>query len=311
MIAFFAPLLAAAALASPAPVTMTPIGAGKGPCGNTYAFGYVWVGASDSDALYRIDPRTNRPRGFAHVGRAPCGVTSGAGSLWVEDYENARIDRVNPRTLKVVARIPAGVHVWDVIFAAGSVWATNWIDGTVERIDPRTNKVVARIATGGNPANLAFAFGAVWVGSDSGDSFFRIDPATNQFTMVELPGQSAPSSITPDATGLWISNRDSGTVSHYEVGSATVLATIAVGRGPVVSAFASDGTLFVPNGDDNTISRIDPASNVVVDTITGFRSPLIVRSWLGDLWVGNNGGTTIVRLHIPQRERLAVRSLSR
>ena len=178
------------------------------------------------------------------------------------------------------------------------MWATNHDDGTVERINPRTNKVVTRIATGGNPANLAFAFGAVWVGSNSGDTFYRIDPATNAFSAVVLPGADAPASITADATSLWVSNRNSNTVSRYDIARAAVTATVPVGRGPVISAFGSDGTLFVPNADDNTISRVDPATNTVVDTLQGFHSPLVVRSWLGDLWVADNAGTSLKRLHI-------------
>ena len=81
-------LLAALSFALPAPVTMTPIAAGTWPCGNTYAFGAVWVGALGSDALYRIDPKRNKATARARVGHQPCGVTAGAGSLWVEELEN-------------------------------------------------------------------------------------------------------------------------------------------------------------------------------------------------------------------------------
>ena len=147
--------------------------------------------------------------------------------------------------------------MWDVLFAAGAVWASNHDDGTVERIDPKTNRVVARIATGGNPANMTFAAGAVWVGSNSGDAIFRIDPGTNAFTTVHL-GQDAPASITSDGVSLWVSNRNDSTVTRYDLAGETVVATIPVGRGPVVSAIAADGTVLVPSETDGTLSRIDP-----------------------------------------------------
>ena len=230
------------------PASVTRIAVGANPCGNTFAFGSIWVAAAGSDTLVRVDPKRNKPIGRVRVGRSPCGVASGAGSVWVEDFGAARIERVNPKTMKVVARIAAGRHVWDVLFAAGAAWASNHDDGTVERIDPRTNRVVARIATGGNPANMTFAAGAVWVGSNSGDAVFRIDPGTNAFSTVHL-GQDAPASITSDGVSLWVSNRNDSTVTRYDLGSGTVVATIPVGRGPVVSAIAADGSRARPERD--------------------------------------------------------------
>ncbi len=278
-------------------LAITPIHVGGAPCGNTYAFGSIWVAAGSANALYRIDPAHNRRTGVVRVGAGPCGVVAGAGSLWVEDYDAAAIERVSPRKLKVVARVRAGRHVWDVLYAAGSVWATNSENGTVERISPRTNKVVARIKTGGSPANMTFAAGAVWVGSNTGQAIFRIDPASNTVTTVSIRAEG-PASITPDPDGttLWVSNRLAATVSRYDLVAGVVTATIPVGLGPAVSAIASDGALVVPNGGDGTLSFIDRSTSSVVQTAPGFGEPLIVRSWLGDLWVGDNRGTTLYRI---------------
>jgi YVTN family beta-propeller protein len=299
--AFLAPLFAAASLAPP--VSVTPIGVGRAPCGNAFGFGFVWVGVSGANAVARVDPKTNRVRGYVDVGPSPCGVSIGAGSVWVEDYDGARIDRVNPKKMKVVARIKAGSHVWDVLYAAGAVWATNHDAGQVERINPRTNKVVARIKTGGHPANLTYAFGAVWAGSNTGDRFFRIDPATNALTSIPVPGQEAPGSITADGSSLWVSNRDSATVSRYDVASNALVATVAVGRGPAVSAFGSDGTLFVPNGVDNTISRIDPATATVLETADRLprtaRRPLVARRPVGGRQHGARGQPAAHPLTMP------------
>jgi DNA-binding beta-propeller fold protein YncE len=281
-----------------AALAITPIPIGGAPCGNVYAFGSIWVTGGSANAVFRVDPGNNRRVGALRVGAEPCGIVAGAGSLWVEDFGDATVERINPHTLKVIARIRAGRHVWDVLFAAGSIWASNSENGAVERISTRSNKVTRVIKTGGRPANLAFAVGAVWVGSNTGQSIFRIDPATNKATAISI-AQDGPASITadPGGTDLWVSNRNAGTVSRYSIESHSLLATIMVGRGPAVSAVAADGTLVVPNGDDGSLSRIDRATNTVTETVSGLGEPLIVRSWLGDLWVGDNRGSILYRLH--------------
>jgi DNA-binding beta-propeller fold protein YncE len=145
---------------------------------------------------------------------------------------------------------------------------------------------------------MTYAADAVWVGSNSEDGIFRIDPATNTYTTIHL-GQDAPASITSDGSTLWVSNRNVDTVTRYELASSTIVATIPVGRGPVSSAIAADGSVLVPSETDGTISRIDPATNAVVQVIPNLGAPLIVRAWLGDLWVGDNKGDSLYRIHLP------------
>ena len=135
------------------------------------------------------------------------------------------------------------------------------------------------------------------VGSNSGDAVFRIDPGTSAVSTVHL-GQDAPASITSDGVSLWVSNRNDATVTRYDLGSATVVATIPVGRGPVVSAIAADGTVLVPSETDGTLSRIDPATNTVVQVIPHLGAA-DRHAWLGDLWVGDNRGSSLYRIHLP------------
>jgi virginiamycin B lyase len=109
-------------------------------------------------------------------------------------------------------------------------------------------------------------------------------------TRVRVPGEDAPGSIAGNDRVIWISNRDSHTVSRLDPETNRVVATIPVDGGPVIPAVASDGTVFVPNSQAGSLSRIDPASNSVVETIPMGGNPVIVRSAFGDLWVGAYGG---------------------
>ena len=100
------------------------------------------------------------------------------------------------------------------------------------------------------------------------DPLFSSFATTNQAPEGDMPRQLA---ITPDGTRVFIANRDTDTVSIYDVQRFVISHTVAVGDFPVDIEISPDGQYaVVPNVLSNSVSVIDTEDLTVVDVpITG------------------------------------------
>ena len=295
--------LAAVLFAGGGATSVTKISVGFAPCAEIGAFGSVWVANYSSNTLSRVDPGTNAVTGTVKVGAEPCGLAAGAGSIWVDGYGTGAVERVDPVTLKRTRIIHSGLSVWDVAFDGRHVWADNNGDGTVVKIDPRTNTVVRRIKTGLSPTGLAISNGSLWVGANGyGErSFFRISLRTGEVTRI-APGCLRPGyfAVRP-GRDPWVtcigdfSGR--GWALRLDPVTNKVKARVRVGRNPGDGAIDAAGRVWVPNKGDGTVSRIDPATNTVVETVQVGGAPFVINEAFGDVWVPDNTGSQVARLH--------------
>jgi len=89
--------------------------------------------------------------------------------------------------------------------------------------------------------------------------------------------------LLSDGSKLYVTNRDSDTVSVFEVGPApfylTLIKTIAVGKKPSGIAASRDGSfvagdfVYVANRIDDTVSVIDAVTDQVIATILVGKHP--------------------------------------
>jgi virginiamycin B lyase len=189
------------------------------------AFDSVWVTNRGSNTVSRIDPRNNRvvltvKTPFVNAG----GIVAAERWLWIGNDTGGSHDlvRFDP-VAKTLDTFQAGDRPAFVAFADGSVWTADQGSATVTRLDPTTGKVLATIPAGVRPVNLARAPLAdehpeVWVPDDQGDLLIRIDAVTG--TVLErLRTGDGPAVVAPDATGLWVTNFEDGTVWRIEPGA--------------------------------------------------------------------------------------------
>lgn len=135
----------------------------------------VWVAANGAGVV-RLDARTGKVRARIAVPDA-VGVTVGLGAVWVTDLDGDALYRIDPRTNRKGKAIPVGDCPSAVAVGLGSVWVANACDGTVSRVDPARLKVDgAPLAVDDSPDSLAIGAGAVWVGYDGGTTLGRIVP---------------------------------------------------------------------------------------------------------------------------------------
>jgi YVTN family beta-propeller protein len=113
-------------------------------------------------------------------------VAVGNGSVWIVRGDTDAVYRIDPKTGRVQARVSTGLTPVSATFGDGSLWVTNLQGNSVTRIDPATNHVTATITTQAEPAYATTAGGAVWVTNFDGDSLTRIDPATNHTREVKV-----------------------------------------------------------------------------------------------------------------------------
>jgi streptogramin lyase len=110
--------------------------------------GYVWIGASSSAMLYRLNPRTGRVKGPVDLGGRSTQPAVVLGSIWV-GLSDSGGDTVivDPRTLQVVQHLGCcpperggSGSAWH-----GSIWGYDIPTGTVERWDAQTYQGTSNI----------------------------------------------------------------------------------------------------------------------------------------------------------------------
>ena len=75
--------------------------------------------------------------------------------------------------------------------------------------------------------------------------------------------------FNPSNNNIYVTNRDSGTVSVIETANNTVIKNIAVGASPHALVFnPSNNNFYVTNRDSGTVSVIETANNTVIKNVT-------------------------------------------
>lgn len=162
-------------------VATIPVRGCSGPRELLVGYGSVWLACMDSDAVARIDPRTNEVSAMIRSGAAPHHVVAGEDAVWVNNIDDANVARIDPKSGKVVAHIPVTGGGIGITVGRGFVWAAR--DAGIVKIDPNTNTVVGEMLLG--PARyygLAFAEDGLWVTTVAARRVLRLDPTRTSST---------------------------------------------------------------------------------------------------------------------------------
>ena len=134
--------------------------------------GGVWVVASSSATLYRIDPRSAAVTARIDLGGRAARPAVVLGEIWVGLSDSGgRTVRVDPRTVSVIAHLSCCPPAWGYFAAGhGSIWDYDTPTGTVVRWSGETYQVAANIGVTHPPfydglclTSIAAGAGAVWV----------------------------------------------------------------------------------------------------------------------------------------------------
>lgn len=149
-------------------------------------YGSIWVTATDTATLLRIDPTTvkvvGRLTGFGDD-ESWMPVTIGDGSVWVYRITNGQgvVYRIDPYTNQIVARIRVGHPnvAWPngyIVDAGGYVWIGD-AGSTLSVVDPRTNRVVAWFTLPETTNEVEYGDGSIWISLYDHSRVYRLKPS--------------------------------------------------------------------------------------------------------------------------------------
>lgn len=145
------------------------------PSGVVGARGLLWIAASDTGYLFRVDAHTAKLVGKPiRAGKALLTVAADKDRIWVGDSYAGAVNSVDTLTGRVITRTKLP-YVSDVAAGDGAVWATVDKPSELVRLDPRTGVPVGRpLPVPGTASGIAIGFGSIWV--MTGDGVVRVQP---------------------------------------------------------------------------------------------------------------------------------------
>lgn len=145
------------------------------PSGVVEERGLLWIAASDTGELFRVNPLTAKLIGKpVRAGKALLTVAAGKNRIWVGDSYAGAVNSVDARTGRVVTRTKLP-YVSDVAVGERAVWATVDKPSQLISLDPKTGgRVGAPLPVPGTASGVAIGFGSIWV--MTGDGVVRVRP---------------------------------------------------------------------------------------------------------------------------------------
>ncbi len=231
----------------------------------------VLVSNRAQNAVYRVDPKTNKAtepiKGFDQ----PCGgLVTAFGSVWVPNCGKQTLSRFDAKTGKVSATIDVVVANVNSAIAASpdSIWLLTDDRTTLSRIDPIANTVVAEVRVEPGCNSIAFAESALWVTCPALNKVIRVDPRTNQ-AVKRIEVSAKPISVTAGEGSIWVLCQTDGKVARIDPKTDKVTTTIELlipnAEGNIVFG---EGSIWV-SAAGFPVSRIHPGTDKVVQQFYG------------------------------------------
>jgi len=238
---------------------------------------------------------------------------SSTDTAYVSNTSAGTVSAVDVASGSVASTVTVGTQPYGVAYdsANDSVYVANWGSSSVSVIDDQTNAVVATIPVGIEPTQVAVdaTTDTIYVANSAGSSVSVISGASNSVTSTFSfgTGNDIGGVAVDGATGsLYVSLYPSqsststlGTLDTLNAGTASVLATVAVGIEPgQVAVDESTDTVYVVNtydgaassfGDTGTVSIVDGSTDSVATTVGVGSGPeaLAVDQSTGTAYVSN------------------------
>jgi virginiamycin B lyase len=282
-----------------------------GPGWLATGFGSVWLSKSESHAVLRIDPATNRLVATIPVGSDPeLGIGIGFGAVWIADPKDHSLTQIDPKTNRVVRTLAvdlAGETEGSIGVGEGGIWLlTNRQgadSGTLSRVDPVSGQVTADIPVRPQSHAALVAFHAVWVTCTGAGTVSRIDPRTNA-VVAEIPVHSSPRFLAAGAGSVWVLHQGDGTLARIDPATNRVSAVVAVGvPGDGGDLVVAANSVWV-GGEGVPLSQIDPRTNRLVRQFVGGEKDDTLRVGFGYAWVVDELNGQIWKISLEQLSRM-------
>ena len=255
--------------------------------------GVLAVTAEGNRAVVFVNPVSGRAFAFAGVGWAPRAILAsndgrtlyvansagdryGFGSLSIVSPDERReIDRVDLSPnggLRGLALTRSGTFLYIASETRRSVLELNLISRNVDRTFALPRGAPGQIALNDTDTRL-------FVTDASSDVLWAIDLTGGAIAEARVGRGPEAVAVTPDGTGVWVTNAGDGTVSVVDPFTLSTLATLIAGRAPVAIAFTPDGqkALVVVAGE-SAVAVFDVAARARLSSVAvaGYPSAIAI-----------------------------------
>ncbi len=202
----------------------------------------------------------------------PCGAPVVAGAfIYVASCKTRSIYKINTRTAVIKKIIPSNIADLSgeisLAYGAKSIWILSDSSGILSRINPRTGNLIATIKVLPHSYCAVYGANSVWVSnSNARGSVQRIDPKTNSVVST-IEVDAYPHFLVAGDKGVFTLNQQNGTVSHIDVLTNRVVATIlaqVAGTGGDIDA--ARGKVWIRSKNGYPLLVIDALTDKIIHT---------------------------------------------
>ena len=284
---------------------------GNNPTGVSAADGTIWVTNTDDDTVSRIDPVHGRELvRIAGVGHRPSAIAVDDGTAWVVSPNDNTVTPVNTtvqRTVGVTVQVgqhPSGVAVGAGRRVGDQLRGQHCLQDRPTRPETARRTTPPAVDRQGSPS-AATRYG--WPMPATAPSGSSTRPPAIRLLAAKVGDD--PVAVAVGASGVWVANYLSDTVTRLDPTTGQPTTTVPVGAGPSGIA-VTDDAVWVTLEYAGQVVRIDPATNRVTSRVAVAGAPhgiaaLDNRLWLasGPSQLGHRGGQLRVRTaHMPDLE---------
>ncbi|MDQ4058287.1 MAG: hypothetical protein M3124_04110, partial [Actinomycetota bacterium] len=275
---------------------------GRSPIAVAVGDGFVWVANAGDESVSKVDPATSDVVETYPVDGIPAGLEFTGGYVWVAIEDQARLVSISVDDGAVDELTLAGGGT-DLEIASGGqdLWVVS-PDTPLQRIDTDDYASIDQDTAIEDPVDVTVGHGKVWLLGATG-RIEKLDQNTGLsegFIPLDAPVSPTASDLISDATGLWVSDGDSGSIFRVDVQSGAVTGEAPFTGRSAELATAPGGRVWVlvSNASDaGSVKLISSATGAAEDgEIELGGNPVDLRFGAGALWVVGNSGDRLTRI---------------
>ena len=275
---------------------------GRRPVAVAVGDGFVWVANAGDQSVSKVDPATNEVVDTYAVEGTPAGLEFAGGYVWVAIEDRARLVsiRVDDGAIDELTLAGGGTDL-DMASGGQDLWVVS-SDTPLQRIDTADHTPIDQDTAVGDPVDVTVGHGKVWLLGASG-RIEKLDQNTGLsegFIPLDAPVSPSASDLITDATGLWVSDGDSGSIFRVDIQSGVVTGEAPfTGRSAELAA-APGGRVWVlvANASDaGSVKLITSATGAAEEgEIELGGNPVDLRFGAGALWIVGGSGDRLTRI---------------
>lgn len=195
-----------------------------------------------------------------------------ADTVLVLSQSAAKLSAIDPRTQRVTASLQLDRAPANMVVSPDQTLAyiAHSDLGKISVVDLKDWRVDRTYAVPGSPFGLSVSSsGQLYVGDWNGDQIHRLDAKTGKVLNSARSGKApAHLVLSPDGASLFVTARESDTVTRFRSDDLQETASISVGKAPFAIAVSADAQLaVVANVQGGSVSLIDLKQNKISKTI--------------------------------------------